>query len=72
MKKKARRKYSDEFKAEAVKLVADQGYKTAEAARNLGIHNGVLRRWISQRSSEVAHISLSTSKLSSRTQAAEA
>jgi transposase len=63
MKKKARRKYSDEFKAEAVKLVTDQGYKTAEAARNLGIHDGVLRRWISQRSPEVAHISLSTAKL---------
>ena len=63
MKKKTRRKYSDEFKAEAVKLVTDQGDKTAEAARNLGIHDGVLRRWISKRSPEVAHISRSTSKL---------
>jgi len=63
MKKKTRRKYSDEFKAEAVKLVTDQGYKTAEAARNLGIHDGVLRRWISPRSPEVAHISRSTEKL---------
>ena len=41
MKKKTRRKYSDEFKAEAVKLVTDQGYKTAEAARNLGILDGI-------------------------------
>ena len=36
MKKKARRKYSDEFKVQAVRLVTDQGYKTAEAAKNLG------------------------------------
>ncbi len=35
MSKKTRRKYSDEFKDEAVKLVTDQGYKTTEAARNL-------------------------------------
>ena len=63
MNKKARRKYSDEFKAQAVKLVTDQGYKISEAARNLGIHDGVLRRWIIQRSPEVSHISLSTSKL---------
>ena len=29
----------------AVKLVADQGYKVSEAARNLGIHDSQLRRW---------------------------
>ncbi len=52
MTKKTRRKYSDEFKDEAVKLVTDLGYKTTEAARNLGIHEGVLRRWIKQKSPE--------------------
>ena len=35
MKKKARRKYRDEFNAEAVKRVTDQGYKTSETTRYL-------------------------------------
>jgi len=60
MKKKTRRKYSDAFKDEAVKLVTDQGYKTTEASRNLGIHEGVLRRWIKQRSPEAVGSSSST------------
>lgn len=41
-----RRKYSDEFKQDAVDLVLKQGYKVSEAARNLGINAGMLRRWI--------------------------
>ena len=45
MAKKTRRKYSREFKEEAVKLVTDQGYQVAEAARNLGIHANMLSRW---------------------------
>lgn len=40
-----RRQYTDEFKQEAVKLVTEQGYTTAEAARSLGINPGLLRRW---------------------------
>ncbi len=40
-----RRKFSREFKEEAVKLVTDQGYGVSEAARNLGIHANVLGRW---------------------------
>ena len=52
MKKTTRRKYTDEFKDEAVKLVTEQGYKITEAARNLDIHDSVLRRWIKERSSE--------------------
>ena len=46
MTKKKRKKYSDEFKEEAVKLVSEQGYKVTEAARNLGVHDSLLRRWI--------------------------
>lgn len=63
MKKKTRRKYTDEFKDEAVKLVTEQGYKTTEAARNLGIHEGVLRRWIKERSPETNHSAAGTAKL---------
>ena len=45
MSKRKRRSYTDEFKAEAVKLVTDQGYSLSEAARNLGIHVNLLRTW---------------------------
>ena len=40
-----RRTYTPEFKAEAVKLVIEQGYSVAEAARSLGIHETLLRSW---------------------------
>jgi transposase len=40
-----RRRYTAEFKAEAVKLVTEQGYSVAEAARSLGIHDTLLRSW---------------------------
>ena len=43
--KRARRKHSEEFKQEAVKLVFDQQLSVAEAARNLGIHPNLLRNW---------------------------
>ncbi len=39
MTKRKRRNFSNEFKEEAVKLVTDQGYSVAEAARNLGVFN---------------------------------
>lgn len=44
MKKTVRRKFTDEFKEVAIKLVTEQGYKISEAARNLGIHATQLRR----------------------------
>ena len=40
-----RRTYTPEFRAEAVKLVTEQGYSVAEAARSLGIHKTLLRSW---------------------------
>ena len=42
---RTRRSFSEEFKIEAVKLVTEQNYKVAEAARNLGIADNLLRRW---------------------------
>ena len=42
---RTRRTYTPEFKAEAVKLVTQQGYSVAEAARSLGIHETLLRSW---------------------------
>ncbi len=40
-----RRTYANEFKIEAVKLVTEQGYSIAEAARSLGISENLLRSW---------------------------
>ena len=40
-----RRKYTDEFKRDAVSLVTEQGYSVAEAARSLGINSNLLGRW---------------------------
>jgi transposase len=42
---KPRRTYTPEFKREALKLVTEQGYSVAEAARSLGIHENLLRLW---------------------------
>ena len=42
------KQYSKQFKIDAVKLVTEQGYKVAEAARNLGIHHSSLRHWKKQ------------------------
>tara|TARA_R110002072_G_scaffold296553_1_gene468538 strand:+ start:39611 stop:39904 length:294 start_codon:yes stop_codon:yes gene_type:complete len=43
-----RKKYSKEFKLDAISLVIDQGYSKAEAARNLGINPNVLGRWVKE------------------------
>jgi len=43
--KQKRRKHTKEFKEEAVKLVTEQGYNIAEAARNLGINANMLGKW---------------------------
>ena len=48
MEPKIRKKYSREFKQDAVKLVTDQGYRASEASRNLGVNISVLRRWIKE------------------------
>jgi transposase len=40
-----RKQYTVDFKREAVALVTQHGYAVAEAAKNLGVHAGLLRRW---------------------------
>lgn len=45
MSKGTRKRYTREFKEEAVKLVTAQGYRVAEAARNLGVDVNTLGRW---------------------------
>lgn len=43
-----RKKYTKEFKRDAVRLVTDQGYRCSEAARNLGINASMLNRWVQE------------------------
>jgi transposase len=40
------RKYTIEFKQEAVKLVTDHGYSQSEAGRRLGISEKNINRWV--------------------------
>ena len=47
-----RKKYSPEFKTDAVRLVTEQGYSQSEAARSLGIKANMLSRWIRQQSND--------------------
>lgn len=42
------RKYTKEFKQDAVRLVSEQGYKQTEAARDLRIDRGMLGRWVKE------------------------
>ena len=46
--KQKRKKYTPEFKTEAVKLVLKEGLTGAQAARDLGVGESVLRRWVKQ------------------------
>ena len=43
-----RKKYSKEYKLDAVSLVTDLGYSRAEAARSLGINSNMLCRWVQE------------------------
>lgn len=43
-----RRRYTDEFKSEAVRLMRQSGNTVAQVARNLGISDNVLYRWVSE------------------------
>ena len=47
-----RRKFSREFKLEAVRLVKERGVSVAQAARDLDLHEKVLRKWIREVSAD--------------------
>jgi transposase len=48
-----RKKYSKEFKLDAVSLVLDHGYTRREAAKSLDVNEQMLGRWVKeQRDSE--------------------
>jgi transposase-like protein len=41
-----RRKFSPQFKAEAVQMVIETGKPVAEVARDLGVNDGTLGNWV--------------------------
>jgi transposase len=43
-----RRKFSREFKLEAVNLVRSRGVSATQAARDLEVHVNVLRKWVKE------------------------
>lgn len=50
-----RRKFSREFKLEAVRLVRERGVSVAQAARDLDVHENVLRKWVKEFATEAHH-----------------
>ena len=48
----ARKKYSKEFKLDAISLMIDQGYTRIEAARSLGIQANMLGRWVKEQQAD--------------------
>ena len=50
-----RRKFSREFKLEAVRLIKDRGVAVAQAARDLDLHENVLRKWVRDLSADPQH-----------------
>jgi len=59
----ARKKYSKEFKLDAVSLVIDQNYTRSEAAKNLGLNPNVLGRWVKEADSDDGHAFRGNGKL---------
>lgn len=49
-----RRSFTPEFRLEAVKLVRERGVSQAQAARDLGVHYNVLRKWVSDAKRQAA------------------
>jgi transposase-like protein len=49
-----RRSFSREFKLEAVRLVRERGVSVAQAARDLDLHQNMLRNWVRDFASDPA------------------
>lgn len=50
-----RRQFSREFKFEAVRLVKERGVTVAQAARDLGVHENMLRKWMRELGADPQH-----------------
>jgi transposase len=47
-----RRRFGREFKIESVRLIKERGVSVAQAARDLDVHENVLRKWVKEFSSD--------------------
>ena len=50
-----RRRFTREFKFEAVKLIKERGVTYVQASRDLGVHQSVLRNWVKALADDPAH-----------------
>ena len=50
-----RRRFTREFKVEAVKLVRERGVSIRQAARDLNVHENVLRKWMKEFGADPQH-----------------
>ena len=50
-----RRRFSREFKLEAVKLIRERGVSVAQAARDLDLHENLLRKWVKDFAADPQH-----------------
>jgi transposase-like protein len=55
MGKRKRRQFTDEFKAEAVRLVRESDKSAGQIARDLDLTESALRRWVEQAAIEAGH-----------------
>ena len=55
MPARTRRRYTEEFKQEAVRLGRDSAHPLAQVARDLGIPDNVLYRWTAQHRQAEVH-----------------
>ena len=60
--RRKRRRYTEDFKREAVALVTEQGYSVAEAARSLDVGENQIRRWRQKFEQESAQGPLTTTE----------
>ena len=58
-----RKRYSKEYKLDAISLVLEQGYTQAEAARSLEINANMLGRWIRENETAGGHAFRGNGKL---------
>lgn len=52
---RSRRRFTREYKHEAVRLVTERGVSIAQAARDLGVHPNSLKKWLHEYRADPQH-----------------
>jgi transposase len=61
--KRRNKKFTDEFKSDAVKLVTEQGYSCTEVGRRMGISHTNISRWVREHRKQMESPSSSSGSL---------